>query len=70
VLSAFFGAASTGFIYILGDILNVNLDPPIRGGGFSAFEVVGFFGIYFLFMLLLVVFLLQIAKRIFQWLNV
>ena len=70
VLFAIFGAASTGFIYILGDIISVDLDTPIRGGSFSAFEVIGFFGMYFLFLLALVVLLLQIAKRIFQWLNV
>ncbi|AEG11104.1 hypothetical protein Sbal183_2471 [Shewanella baltica OS183] len=70
VLFAFFGAASTGFIYILGDIFRFDLDAPIRGGSFSTLEVIGFFGVYLVFMMLLVVLLLQIAKRIFLWLGV
>ena len=66
VLLPFFTALSTGMVYVLGNLLNFDINEPIRSSELSGTEIAMFFGAFGLVMLALFGLMLFIAQKTFQ----
>ena len=66
VLLPLFTGLSAGMIYVLGDLMNFDINEPIRSSELSGIEITLFFGSFGLVMLALFGLMLFIAKKAFQ----
>ncbi|QSX38424.1 hypothetical protein [Shewanella sedimentimangrovi] len=66
VLLPLFTGLSTGMTYVLGDLMNFDINEPIRSSELSDIEITLFFGSFGLVMFALFGLMLFIAKKTFQ----
>ncbi|QIR14018.1 hypothetical protein [Shewanella aestuarii] len=70
VLLPLFTGLSAGVINVLGNLMNYDINEPIRSSELSAIEITMFFGAFGLVLLMLFGLMLFIAKNAFQRLKI
>jgi hypothetical protein len=66
VLLPLFTGLGTGMLYVLGDLMNFDINEPIRSSELSGIEITLFFGALGLVMLALFSLMLFISQKTFQ----
>ena len=70
VLILIFTALTVSFSHVLGALLDLDTNVPIRSSGFSATQILTFFGLLASFMLVALLIVLFAAKKLFRWFKV